>query len=133
MKDTAAKDQEFAAFVAFDWADEKHAGALCEPGGEREAFELEQSPQPIDTWAARLRKRFGGRTIAVCLEQTKGALIYALMKYDFLVLYPINPKQLKRFRDAMVGSGAKDDKFLVFRGSILHGILISRIPRALPL
>lgn len=109
MKDAAAKDQEFAAFVAFDWADEKHAGALCGPGGETETFELEQSAQPIDNWAARLRERFGGRPIAVCLEQTKGALIYALMKYDFLVLYPINPKQLKRFRDAMVGSGAKDD------------------------
>lgn len=101
--------EDFAAFVAFDWADQKHAGAVCPVGGEVETFELEQSPQPIDDWATALRKRFGGRPVAVCLEQAKGALIYALMKYDFLVLYPINPKQLKRFRDAMSPSGAKDD------------------------
>jgi transposase len=43
------------------------------------------------------------------LEQSKGALIYALMKYDFLVLFPINPKQLARFREALHSSGAKDD------------------------
>jgi len=101
--------EDFAAFVAFDWADQKHAGAICPSGGKVEAFELEQSAQSIDTWAGQLRQRFGGKPIAVGLEQSKGALIYALMKYDFFVLYPINPKQLKRFRDAMAPSGAKDD------------------------
>ena len=102
-------EQDLAAYVAFDWADKKHAGALCPAGGDVETFELEQSPQPIDDWAAKLRQRFGGRPVAVCLEQAKGALIYALMKYDFFVLYPINPKQLSRFREAMGPSGAKDD------------------------
>lgn len=109
MQATADHSPDYAAFVAFDWADEKHAGALCPAGGKVETFELEQSPQPIDAWAAALRKRFGGRPIAVGLEQAKGALIYALMKYDIFVLYPINPKQLKRFREAMAPSGAKDD------------------------
>lgn len=98
-----------AAFVGFDWADQKHAGALCCAAGRREAFELDQTPEAIDHWAAALRQRFGGQPIAVCLEQSKGALIFALMKYDFFVLYPVNPKQLKRFRDAMAPSGAKDD------------------------
>ncbi len=119
MQDAAAKkddahqqnqiaEPEFAALVAFDWADQKHAGALC-CGGPVESFELEQSAGPIDEWATAIRKRFDGNPVAVCLEQSKGALIYALMKYDFLVLYPINPKQLARFRDAMGPSGAKDD------------------------
>ena len=105
------KQHSFAALVAFDWADQKHVGALALAGKEAEVetFQLEQSPQPIDDWAAAIRKRFQGRSVAVCLEQSKGALIYALMKYDFLVLYPINPKQLARFREALVPSGAKDD------------------------
>jgi len=98
-----------AAFVAFDWADKKHAGALCDGGRKVEMFELEQSAQPIDDWASAIRKRFDGKPVAVCLEQSKGALIYALMKYDFLVLYPINPKQLARFREVLGSSGAKDD------------------------
>src|SRR5262245_31916570 len=53
----------FAAYVGLDWADEKHAGALCAAGGPTESFELEQSPDAIDQWAARLRKRFDGKPI----------------------------------------------------------------------
>lgn len=106
---TAIVTERFAALVAFDWADQKHAGALRTPEGKIESFELEQSPAPIDLWATKLRERFAGEPIAICLEQSKGALIYALMKYDFFVLYPINPKQLKRFRDAIYPSGSKDD------------------------
>jgi transposase len=102
-------DTRFAAFVGFDWADQKHAGALCSRGGPVQTFELDQTPQAIDQWATCLRARFGGRPIAVCLEQSKGALVYALMKYDFFVIYPVNPKQLKRFREALAPSGAKDD------------------------
>lgn len=110
MNDTTAhSEDDFVAFVGFDWADQKHAGALFPAGGPVENFELEQSPEAIDQWATAVHKRFGPGRIAICLEQSKGALIYALMKYDFFVLYPINPKQLKRFREAMAPSGAKDD------------------------
>ena len=100
----------FAAFVAFDWADQEHAGALTlTHGGKVEAFSLKQTPEAIDEWAAALRTRCGGQPVAVALEQSKGALIYALLKYEFLVLYPINPKQLARFREVLGSSGAKDD------------------------
>lgn len=99
----------FAAYVGFDWADQKHAGALATAEGQRETFELEQTPEALDGWASKLRQRFGGQRIAVCLEQSKGALIYGLMKYEFIVLYPVNPKQAKRFREAMQPSGVKND------------------------
>lgn len=98
-----------AAFVALDWADKKHAGMLSTDGQTSERFELEQTPEAIDLWVAGLRKRFPGAPIAVALEQSKGALIYALLKYDLFRLYPINPKQLARFREALAPSGAKDD------------------------
>jgi len=45
----------------------------------------------------------------VCLEQSKGSLIYALLKYDFLVLYPVSPRTLAKFREAFAPSGDKDD------------------------
>lgn len=102
-------EPEFAALVAFDWADQMHVGALCTAEGPVECFELKQSPQAIDDWACQLRERSGGKTVAVCLEQSKGALIYALMKYDFLLLFPVNPKQLARFREAFAPSGSKND------------------------
>ncbi len=58
-----------------------------------------------------MRERFGqtGKKVFVCLEQSKGALIYQLMEYDFFVLYPVNPKTLASFRDAFRPSGAKGD------------------------
>ena len=64
----------FAAFLGLDWADQKHSGACCAPGGPVEAFELEQTPEAIDRWVAGLQSRFPGGRFAVCLEQSKGAL-----------------------------------------------------------
>jgi len=102
--------QELAAFVGIDWADEKHAACLIPAaGGIAQQTEIEQTPEAITAWAADLRVRFDGRPIGVCLEQSRGALVYALMQYDFLVLYPINPKQLAAYREALYPSGAKND------------------------
>ena len=101
-------EQEFAAFIGLDWGDQQHA--VCQAtGGQRLATNLAQKAEEIEAWAADLRTRFGGRPIAVCLEQSRGALIYTLLKYEFLVLFPINPKQLASYRDAFVPCGPKDD------------------------
>lgn len=102
--------EEFVAYIGIDWADQKHDVALLPAGSaKQEQRQLDQTPEAIDAWATELRQRFGGQPVAVCLEQSKGGLIYALMKYEFLVLYPINPKQLARFREALAPSGSKDD------------------------
>jgi transposase len=100
----------FAAFIGLDWADQKHDLCLSVAGSEQvEQTVLEQSAEAIDQWACRLRERFGGRPVAICLEQSRGALIYALMKYDFLVLFPLAPARLAKYREAVTSSGAKDD------------------------
>lgn len=70
---------------------------------------LAQTPEAIESWSQRLRQRFEGRPVAVCLEQAKGALIYALMKYDHLVLFPLNPARLAYYRKSRTTSGAKND------------------------
>lgn len=102
--------KDFAACVGIDWADQKHDLSLLPAGSTAEEHQqIEQTPEAIDAWATQLRQRFGGQPVAVCLEQSKGSLIHALMKYEFLVLYPINPKQLARFREALAPSGSKDD------------------------
>ncbi len=43
------------------------------------------------------------------MNSTKGALIYNLLGYDCLTLFPINPKALARFRESFTPSGAKGD------------------------
>src|SRR5215510_5681617 len=58
---------------------------------------------------AQLRQRFQGQRVVIAIEQRKGAVVHALMMYDFIVLYPINPKALARYREAFRTSGAKDD------------------------
>jgi hypothetical protein len=66
-------------------------------------------PEEIDPWARGLTDRFPGGTIAVCLEPSKGRLIYALLTYDHVVLYPIHPRLRAKCREARAPSGQKDD------------------------
>jgi transposase len=63
----------------------------------------------IDEWANALRRRFGGRPVAVCLELRKGPVVYALSKYEHLVLFMVNPGLVANMRRALHPSGAKDD------------------------
>jgi transposase len=104
------QEQYFAAYVGLDWGDCRHSVHL-QVAGERltESFELEQKPEALHDWIAGLLQRFQRQRIALAIEQRKGAVIHALMMYDFLVLFPINPKALARYREAFHTSGAKDD------------------------
>ena len=103
-------DVEFAAFVGIDWSDTKHDICLQAANSEeREWAVVPHRPAAIDAWASALRQRFGGRPVAVCLELAKGPLVYALQKYDFLVLFPVHPATLAKYREAFTPSHAKAD------------------------
>src|SRR5215831_14295450 len=107
---TQTSHDTFAAFVGIDWADAKHDICLQATGtAKREAFQLAHTPEAIDAWVTTLRTRFNGQPVAICLELTKGPIVSALCKYDFLVLFPINPLTLSRYREAFTPSQAKDD------------------------
>jgi transposase len=107
---TQPSHNTFAAFVGIDWADAKHDICLQAAGtAKRECFQLEHTPEAIDAWVTTLRTRFNSQPVAICLELNKGPLVFALRKYDFLVLFPINPLTLARYREAFTPSRAKDD------------------------
>ena len=77
---------QFTAYVGIDWADTKHDVCLQAAGHESREFDcIAHRVADIDQWAQSLRPRFGG-PIAVALELAKGPIVYALQKYDFLVL-----------------------------------------------
>jgi transposase len=100
----------FAAFVGIDWADARHDGCLQAAGSApRACFQLEHTPEAIDAWGTTRRTRFHGQPVAICLERNKGPLVSALRTYDFLVLFPITPLMLARYREAFTPSRAKDD------------------------
>jgi len=111
MTDTNQKQEiEFAAFVGIDWADQKHAWALQIPEHrDVERGDLDHTPEAVEAWAVELGRRFGGRPIAVALEQSRGALLFMLTKYAHLVLFPVHPTTLSDYRKGFRPSGAKSD------------------------
>ena len=100
----------YVAFIAIDWADRQHVFSLQVAGqSTKETGTLEQKPEVIAPWVAKLRERFGGRPVAIAVEQSRGALIHALLSYDFIVIYPLHPSTVAKFREAFKSSGAKND------------------------
>lgn len=101
---------DFAAYLGIDWSDRKHDLCLIDSAtGKKEYFVIQHSPEAINECVSALRARFGGRQIAVSLEQSHGPLLFALLKYDCLVLYPVHPSTLASYRQAFSPSRAKDD------------------------
>ncbi len=99
----------FTAYIGIDWADAKH-DVCIQPGesDQREFGRISHQVETIDQWARSMYTRFGS-PIAVAVELTKGPIVYALQKYDFFVLFPVNPTMLSKYREAFKPSGAKDD------------------------
>jgi transposase len=100
---------EFAAMVAIDWADQKHAWALHTGARKVETGIIDHTPEAVDAWATELRMRFGGQPIAVALEQSRGPLVFILTKYEHLVIFPVHPTVLVNYRKSFRPSGAKND------------------------
>ena len=104
-----AIEPSFTALVGIDWSDRKHDFCLqAVDSPQREFGVLVHSPEAITLWAKALCRRFGG-PIAVCLEIAKGPLVHALQRCEFIVLFPVNPATLAKYREAFVPSRAKDD------------------------
>lgn len=103
-------EPEFAAFVGIDWADQKHIWCLQTAGSEqRESGELDHTPEAVESWVAGLYQRFGQRPIAVALEQSRGALVFMLSKYEPFHLFPVPAQMASSMRQALYPSGAKND------------------------
>lgn len=103
-------EPSFGAFVAIDWADQKHVWSLQSVDAERrEHGEIQHTPEAIEAWVAGLFSRFPAKAIAVAVEQSRGALVFMLSKYEQLHIYPIHPRAAAQFRGALHPSGAKDD------------------------
>ncbi|MCI0628562.1 MAG: IS110 family transposase [Acidobacteria bacterium] len=54
------------------------------------------------------KQRFHG-PVAVCLELSNGPVVYALQKYAYLKLFPVNPATLAKYCQAFTPSQTKDD------------------------
>ena len=100
---------QFTAVIGIDWADKKHDVCVQDMAtGRRRASQVRHRPEDLDEWARSLHRRHGS-PIAVALELSKGPIVSVLQKYDFFVLFPIDPSTLANHRKTFTPSGAKDD------------------------
>ena len=107
MADT---DAEYAVLVGLDWADKKHdLQCLFVEEDRQQYLKIDSSPESLREWIVGIEGRFPDKRIAVCLEQSRGPVAYALGCYGNVDLYPVNPATLKNYRNAFSPSGAKDD------------------------
>jgi len=107
-----SREQEplFAAFVGIDWADQKHVWCLqTADSPKRESGELEHTPEAVEVWVAQLCRQFAQGPIAVALEQSRGALVFMLSKYERLHLFPVPSTMPANMREALYPSRSKDD------------------------
>lgn len=99
-----------AAMIGIDWSDQHHDISLQESGASTvDHRRLPHTPEAIAEWMVELRGRFQGRPVGIAVETSRGPLIHALLEHEMVVLYPVNPRSLRRFRETFAPSGAKDD------------------------
>ena len=101
---------EFTAYVGIDWGDREHSVCLQAADQKKvERWKVKHSPEELEGWLSGLRERFSGGQVAVGVELERGPIVSALLRHDFITVFPINPQTLARYREAWAPSGAKDD------------------------
>ena len=99
----------YSVYVGIDWADKKHDVCICPRDSDTREFDvIRHCAEAIDDWVKDLHRRFGGR-IAIAIELSKGPIVSALQKYNFIDIFPVNPSSLAKYREAFQPSRAKDD------------------------
>ena len=78
----------YTAHIGIDWANSKHDVCVQQAdSGKREFDVIQHRAEVIDEWVQGLHTRFGG-TIAVAVELSKGPIVSALQKHDFIDIFP---------------------------------------------
>lgn len=95
--------------VGIDWADVEHVFHLIDPDGKSTLGTVKQDPLQIRELVECWRQQFPHCTITVAIEQSKGPLINALLAYDDVEIYPVNPAALASYRKAFAHGGGKND------------------------
>lgn len=95
--------------VGIDWADAKHDFRLTTPDGATIVGQFKQTPAAITEVVQAWRKVSPGATLVIALEATKGALINALLEFEDIAIYPINPTALAHYRKSHAHGGGKND------------------------
>jgi transposase len=104
--------ERFDLFVGFDWASDHHDVVAVDVAGR---ISLERTIEDTaEGWAA-LRQAFADRggqdlsRVAVAVETRNGPAVERLLEMG-CVVYPLNPKAAKRYRERKSPMGGKSDR-----------------------
>ena len=90
-----------------DWASEKHSVIVVDQAGKViEDFEIEHSALGWKKFREKLQA-YG--SIPFAIETSQGAAVEQLLEAGMIV-YPLNPKSARAYRDRKAPSGVKDDR-----------------------
>jgi hypothetical protein len=90
----------YSVYVGIDWADSKHDVCISPRDSQTREFDvIRHHAKAIDAWVRDMHQRYGGR-IAIAIELSKGPIVSALQKYDFIDIFPVNPASLAKYREA---------------------------------
>jgi transposase len=93
-------------FGGLDWASQKHNVVVVDAGGKvLEAFEIEHS---ASGWKKFREQMAPYGSIPIAIETSQGIAVEQLLEAG-MVVYPINPKSAKAYRERKAPSGVKDD------------------------
>ena len=99
--------QQRRAFGALDWGSQKHSVIVLDQAGKViEEFEIEQSTLGWKKFREKLQP-YG--SIPFAIETSQGAAVEQLLEAGMIV-YPLNPKSAKAYRERKAPSGVKDDR-----------------------
>jgi transposase len=100
-------------FVGDDWAEDHHDVELQDPAGRRLA--RARLPEGVvgiarlhELVAAQLGADDGPEQVVVAIETDRGPWVQALLAAGYQV-FPVNPRQVARYRERHGTSGAKSD------------------------
>ena len=101
--------QPMVITIGIDWADQEHQFAATLPDGSFETGSFRQAPKAIQQWIASFQTRFPQAHLEIAIETSRGALINALLEYQCVSLFPINPHAMACYRKAFSHGGGKSD------------------------
>ena len=103
-------ETDYAVLIGLDWSSLKHDLCVLDTKTkETTRLVLTHTPEQINEWVSELIAKYPGQRIAICLEQSRGPLVYALMDCAEIDLYSVNPASFAKYRNAFQPSGAKND------------------------
>lgn len=110
MTETSTVAPPLAVLIGIDWADTHHDIAWqAHADAPVTHRRVPHTPEALRAWLDEMRQRFPDGALGIAVETSRGPLVHALLEHAAVVLYPVNPRSMKRFRETFTPSGAKDD------------------------